>query len=417
MRVQRSQEVEEIIGTPASWLTRNGTWVLAAVTLSLTLLASFYSYPTTVSGDLLLTTVDPPRQLAARQDIEIQRVLVADGEEVEAGQFILVAKQGSVKWEHVQYVDEQLIAIDSARADNLVDLKIPTTLTLGSLQDAVYTFLDRQELYRSLRGRRLEQYTTRELQEKITTADRSVESMQAEGEELQRSLELARAQLEQEEGLATNGTRYTERINAARRRAERAEEALQSHYANLRAARFEIEMMRNQIDAYRSGKQGSSEEAGKQLLQAYEDLAAAVATWNRNFTTTSPVSGTVVLNPAITEDSHVPEGELLATVFPLNAGSTLGRVEVDVLGSGRLEIGQRVVIEFPKWPALSYGTVAGRIDEIGLVPVDGKVPVLVSFPQGLVTSTGFTISPEPFLRGEASIIIDKRPLIRRLLGF
>ncbi|MGB3801330.1 MAG: HlyD family efflux transporter periplasmic adaptor subunit [Lewinella sp.] len=416
MSVPRSQEVDEIIGMPASWLTRNGIWVMAVVIVSLTLLASFYSYPTTVSGDLLLTSVDPPRQLTARQDIEIQRVLVADGQEVEAGQTLLVAKQGGVKWEQVQYVDDQLISIDSARAEELVDLDIPTTMSLGDLQDAVYDFQDKQELYRSLRARRLEQYTTQELTEMIAADERQIQVLQGEGEDLDRALNLARTQLDQESGLATNGVRYTERINAARRRVESAQGALQNNYSQLRSTRFEIEMMQNQINAYRSGRQGNSVQAGIQLRQSYDDLLTAVAVWNRDYTTTSPVTGQVVLSPAVNEDSHIPEGRLLATVFPLNAGSTLGRVGVDVRGSGRLKIGQRVIIEFPKWPALSYGTVTGEITEIGLVPDEGKVPVLVSFPDGLITNTGFGITAEPFLLGNATIIIDKRPLIRRLLG-
>ncbi|PPK86608.1 HlyD family secretion protein [Neolewinella xylanilytica] len=416
MPVQRSQEVAEIIGTPAGWLTRNGTWMLGVLIASLTILASFYSYPTTVSGDLVLTTVDPPRQLKARRATEIQRVLVTDGEQVEAGQTLIVAKQGGAKWEHVQYLDDQLMSIDSGSADRLARLEIPPTLTLGELQDEVYTFQDRQELYRSLLARRLEKYTTPELTKLISGDEAQVRTLQREAESLQETLTLARGQLEQEVELASNGVQYTERVNAARRRVERAEEALQKNYSQLRSIRFEIEMMRNQIDAYRSGRKGSTEQAGIQLRQAYEDLLEAVATWSRDFTVTSPVTGQVVLSPSITEDSYVTEGRLMVTVFPLDAGSTLGRLDIDIRGSGRVQPGQRVVIDFPKWPALEYGSVTGVITEVGLVPVDGKVSVLIAFPDGLVTNTGFGVTAEPFLQGKATVIVDKRPLIRRLLG-
>ncbi len=416
MEVQRSQEVDEIIGTPAGWLTSNGTWVLAVVIVSLTALASFYSYPSTLQGELVLTTVDPPRQLKARQGIEIQRVLVADGEQVEAGQTLMVAKRGGAKWEHIQYLDDQLLSVGVGEADQLLALNIPGTLTLGELQDPVYQFQDRQELYRSLLAQRLEKYTTPELRGMIARSETQIRDFERKGESMQKSLEQARQQLQQEEDMATGGVQYTERLTTARRRVDRAEEALQNHFSDLRSLRFEIEMMRNQIDAYRSGRKGSTEQAAVQLREAYEDLLAEVTAWNQNFTTVSPVNGQVVLSPAVTEDSYVPEGRLLATVFPLDAGSTLGRLELDVRGSARVSRGQRVVIDFPKWPALEYGSVSGEITEVGLVPVDGKVPVLVAFPEGLTTNTGFSIAAEPFLQGDATIIIDKRPLIRRFLG-
>ena len=416
MEEQRSPEIEEIIGSPARWMTVHGPWMLALLIAALTVLAALYQYPTTVEGELLLTTVDPPRQLKAHQGMEIQRLLVSDGQEVEAGQTLMVAKRGGAKWEHVQYLDDQLISIDSANIKQLSALQIPPTLTLGELRRSVFEFQDRQELYRSLSAQRLEKYTTPELRNLISRNELTVRDLQAEERLLQSAYDLAREQLEQETQLASNGVQYTERINTARRRVDRAEEALQNNYSALRSARFEIEMMRNQIDAYRSGRRGSIEQAALQLTRAYDDLLQAVAKWSRDYTTVSPVTGQVVLSPAVNEDSYVPEGGLLATVFPLDAGSTVGRLEVDVRGSGRIARGQRVIIDFPKWPALEYGSVTGAVTEIGLVPVDGKLPVVVAFPEGLITNKGFTIGAEPYLQGNATIVIDKRPLIRRLLG-
>lgn len=413
---QRSQELEEIIGAPAGWITRNGTLLLSVIIVSLTLLTAFYHYPTTVTGHLVLTTVDPPRQLTSRQDAKIQRLLVADGEEVEAGQTLIVSEGDGAKWEHIQYLDDQVISADSVTDGELADLKMPQTLTVGSVQDIVYGFQDRQKLYRTLAAQRLERFTTPDLQRMIADNENRLRAYEQQSDLLAQRLEQTRDLLDQEVGMAASGAQYTERISTARRRVERAEEQLQQNNGDIRSTRFEIEMMRNQIDAYRSGRQSSTEQAALQLRQAFEELAEAVAAWNREHTTVSPVTGKVVLAPGLSEDSYVAEDKLLATVFPLNAGSTIGRIELDVRGSGRVERGQRVVIGFPKWPALEYGTVTGEVTEVGLVPVDGKIPLLVAFPEGLTTNIGFHIAAEPFLQGEATIVIDKRPLIRRLLG-
>ena len=416
MRVQRSQEIEEVIGRPAGWVTRNGTWVLSVVIASLLVLTAFYSYPTTVSGSLVLTTVDPPRRLTATRNTQIQRLLVADGEEVDAGQTLLVAEEDNAKWEHVLYLDDNLMSVDSGTLDQIVALKLPNTLTVGDMQEAVYTFQDRQELYRTLAAQRLERFTGPELQNMIVRSEAELRELERQTEGLAKRLNEAMAILDQETAMADNGVAYTERLATARRRVERAEETLQAHNGRIRSTRFEIEMMRSQLDAYRSGRQSSTEQAALQLRLAYDNLVDAITQWNRNYTTVSPVRGKVVLAPGLAEDSYVPEGQPLATVFPLRAGSTIGRIELDVRGSGRVERGQRVVVEFTRWPALEYGTVEGEITEVGLVAVEGKIPVLIAFPEGLVTNIGFRITAEPFLQGEATIVIDKQPLIRRLLG-
>ncbi|MEL7160551.1 MAG: hypothetical protein AAFN92_07320, partial [Bacteroidota bacterium] len=63
----RSQDMEEILATRPSWSARWGTVLLLIVVLALVTLASIYTYPDLVTGEITLTTVDPPRPLVARQ--------------------------------------------------------------------------------------------------------------------------------------------------------------------------------------------------------------------------------------------------------------------------------------------------------------------------------------------------------------
>ena len=414
--VERSQEVNEIIGTPAPWLSRNGNWLLGAAVAALLLLAGFYRYPTTLTGDLVLTTVDPPRQLPAKRDFDVMRVLVASGDSVQAGQTLLVGRQGGARWEQVLSLEDLLFNQQDLGANALVELQIPSTLVLGELQNAVYDFRDAQELYRNLSARRLDAYTSKELAAMIARSEAEVRVLRERQERLNEAVVGARTELSREEELSSNGVAYTERLNTARERLERSEMDLQRNTGQLRSTSFAIELMRNQIESYRSGKQGSTIQAGVELREAFDALQTAVTRWKQNYTTVSPVAGTVVLADEVREGNYIPEGNVLATVLPRDAGSTVGRMELDVRGSGRIEAGQRVVVEFPKWPALEYGTVSGRIASVGQVPVDGKLTVQVAFPSGLVTSTGKAITPDPFLQGDATVVIDRQRLLMRLFS-
>ncbi|THH41386.1 HlyD family efflux transporter periplasmic adaptor subunit [Neolewinella litorea] len=412
----RSHEVNEIIGTPASWLMRNGTLLLGTLIGALVVLASFYQYPTTLRGELVLTTVDPPRQLTAKQGFDVQRLLVANGDTVEAGQTLLVARRGEARFEHVLYLEDQLLNQKSLEPKALLLLDIPPTLVLGDMQDAVYQFQEKQALYRNLAARQLDAYTSRELDAMIAREEREVRVLRDREERLKDEVINARVALAREQELSTNGVQFTERLTTAQQKLERAEEDLQRNTSKLRSTSFAIELMRNQIESYRSGQQGSTQQAGIDLREAFDALQSAVTRWKRDYTTVSPVAGKVILSPEVQEGNYLAEGKLLATVLPLNAGGTVGRMELDVRGSGRIEEGQRVVVDFPKWPALEYGSVTGEIASVGLVPVAGKLPVQVAFPEGLVTSTGHNITPDPFLQGEATVIVDQRRLLNRLLS-
>ena len=56
----RSEEVQEILGTPPSWLVRWGTLVIVGVLASLGVLSYVVKYPDVIMADAMITTSAPP---------------------------------------------------------------------------------------------------------------------------------------------------------------------------------------------------------------------------------------------------------------------------------------------------------------------------------------------------------------------
>ena len=413
--LRHSPEVEAVIGRPAPWVARRGMLVLSVIIGLLLVAGALYRYPTTLAGELVLTTVDPPRRLAAPRDMTLDRVLVANRDTVLAGQTLLLATDGRARFEHVLALEDQLLLYRGASPTGLLDLTIATKLLLGPLQDAVNDFQQRQEVYRNLADRRLDGYTSAELADMIGAKEREVRQLRRSQATLEDEAARARTEVDREETLQREGLRNADRLAAAHAALAEAEEALQERLGLLRSASLSIELMRSQIEAYRSGRQGSSWRAAAELSEAFEQLQAAVAGWKREFTVVSPVTGTVLLQPEVKNGTYVRQEQQLATVLPSNAGTTVGRVLLPVVGSGRLQEGQEVIVAFDRWPALKYGSVRGRVASIGLVPVDGNVSLEVAFPNGLATSTGGHIEGSPLMQGTATVIVDRRRLLSRLL--
>ena len=415
MDVRHSPEVEQLLGRPAPWIARRGMLLLGVLVGTLLLLSTQYYYPSTLAGDLVLTTVDPPRRLLAQRDMTVERVLVAERDSVLAGQTLLIAADARARFEHVLSLEDRLLEYRGASPSRLLDFVISNKLLLGPIQDAVNDFQQRQEVFRNLADRRLDGYTSAELADRIGATEREVRQLRASQGPLEDAVASARDDLRREKTLREEGLRNTDRLATAETALRQAEERQQERAGDLRAASLSIELMRNQIEAYRSGQQGSSRQAGVELGEAFDRLQAAVASWKWEFTVVSPVTGTAILQTDVRAGSYVREDELLATVLPTAAGHTIGRIMLPVAGSGRLAVGQDVVVAFDRWPALEYGSVTGRVSSVGLVPIRGTINVEVTFPNGLMTSNGGQLAGSPLMEGQASIIVDRRSLLSRLI--
>lgn len=411
----RSQDMEETINRAPTWMTLYGTIFILVSLLALVAVATFYEYPDTVTGDLVLTTVDPPRPLQAPGDFTVARLLVGNEDSVRAQEVLLVARSLAT-FGDVFELSERLRDHADQSDGGLADFYIPPDWNLGEIQEAVYEFQEKQEAFRNLKDRKLDGLTTRELETRIRRQESFIRDQRRRQSRIEDDLMRYRERLTREEQLQQDGVENRARLNEARRAVERAEDALNASRSEVRAASFDIELMRNQITSYRGGIPSSLIQTGEDLRTAYDGLKAAVARWEENFTITSPVDGMALLNRDVRQGRTLLRGTDIGMVLPANSGGIIGRIQLPNKGSGAVAEGQRVVVRFDSYPHLEYGSVTGRVVDIGRVSVGGVTTVEVTFPDDLLTTTGRRLEPAPLMEGEASIITESRSLVKRLFN-
>ncbi|MBK6931427.1 MAG: hypothetical protein IPH12_11375 [Saprospirales bacterium] len=71
----RSEEVQEILGTPPGWLVRWGTLIVLLCFAALLGVAAIISYPDVIEARVVVTTAVPPVDVVARTDGNIARFL------------------------------------------------------------------------------------------------------------------------------------------------------------------------------------------------------------------------------------------------------------------------------------------------------------------------------------------------------
>ncbi len=409
-----SEDVQEVVGTPPGWLAKYGTLFLLILLVSLFAGSWFYTYPSYVEGDITVTSLDPPRFLQAERDFDIIEVLVSNNDTVEAGQTLIVARSRA-RFEHVLYLEDELIAARGGSDSMLLGLSIPSSLTLGRLESPVDSFLEAQETYRNLVARRLDGLTTRELQRRIGQRESYIRGLRRTQGQLEDRYQRRDDRLRREVQLGADGIDNAALINEARRELEAAEADLQRNRGEIKAAALDISLMREQIESYRSGRSSTASQAARQVRTRFERLQLSVSDWKRDYTVVSPVRGAVILSQSVRSGQHVFRADDLATVVPASDEGLVGRMDLAVNDAGRVAAGQRVLIHLTGYNYLDYGAVEGVISSIGLQPRQRVYFVEVDLPKGLITTKGRPIEQSNVMLGQARIVTGEQRLLSRFL--
>ena len=84
----RSEEVQEIMGTPPGWIIRRGITIILMVLLVLLAGSWFYKYPDIIVARVTVLSENPPVSVVARSNGKLVNIFVTDKQKVEAGQLL-----------------------------------------------------------------------------------------------------------------------------------------------------------------------------------------------------------------------------------------------------------------------------------------------------------------------------------------
>ncbi|MCB0576071.1 MAG: hypothetical protein KDC61_16065, partial [Saprospiraceae bacterium] len=140
----RSEEVQEILGTPPNWLVRWGTTVVLLGFGMMLLAAWFIRYPDVVGAKVVITSSVPPVDVVARADGRISNLLVRDKDAVQENDLLGVL-QSTANYQNVMDLDMAVSAWLRSSTDSLRYLTPPRNFVLGEVQADYAVFLQQLE--------------------------------------------------------------------------------------------------------------------------------------------------------------------------------------------------------------------------------------------------------------------------------
>lgn len=306
----RSEEVQEILGTPPAWLVQTGSLLIMLIIGIMVLVAALVRYPDLVSERIEVTPVSPPQEVLSTRSGVLERNLVPEGRLVDIGAPLAVWRSNA-RYADVVFLEQRVPEWRLLPVDSLTLLSLPSGLVLGDVLPA----------YRALLG-------------SITLAN------------------------------------------------DASPPAQTAAYA--------------------------------QVSQALERLEVALASWKLQHVIYAPTAGKVAFNPDVAKTGPIEQGTLLLTILPPGSDSLKGVMMLPIAGSGKIEIGQRVVIRPDQFPHQEFGVLEGVVHGVTLSAREGVCKVQVHLPNGLYTSYGVALPLQSALVGKADIITGNQSFLKRV---
>lgn len=98
-----------------------------------------------------------------------------------------------------------------------------------------------------------------------------------------------------------------------------------------------------------------------------------------------------------------------------DSGQLNGLFRVTAAEIGKINIGQRVLVELDVYPKARYGVLETVVDSLSLLPTEHQYAVRVSVPRTGCTNEGKPLELQAGMEGTATVQIPGRSLLRQIL--
>lgn len=417
----RSEEVQEILGTPPGWLVRWGTMIVLLGFGLLLGVAWFVRYPDVVVSDKLsITTAEPPVEVVARNDGRITRLLVQDTAMVLEKQPLAVL-QSTANYEDVNQLSVLVVEWQKLDAEGFRQLNYPDSLNLGELQSDYSVFVRDLEDYKFGRDNRSNsiQSNIGSIQLQIRQLEQSIAFEQKALKRSNDQLKIAEDFYERQKSLFKQGLISETKLEEERLKVVDVERQRDLHEGFILEKNREIIGLRNNINSASFGQEENTTSASTRLLASLNALRSGIDKWTQIYVLSAPISGKVAFN-GLSQQQFVRNGDVVMTIVPQSKDKIVGRVLLPVEKSGKVSIGQRVVLKLDNYPYQEFGTLSGKVASKSAVPKNREYTIIVDQLElatsgKLLTSSKKEIPFEQQLLGTAEIVTEDKGFLERVI--
>ena len=410
----RSEEIQEILGTPPRWIVRWGTTVAFLTFCALLFISYFIRYPDIIKAPIVLTTANPPIEMTSAVDASISTLYVINGQPIKKGD-ILGQLDGQANYNDIFFLEQQLKEeLSIVDRSSLLSFIPEPDLKLGLIQPLYTIFIKNYESYRYGVSSNFSQQNIQSLNNQINSLRNAINANNARKPILEEELNTAEVAVANIQKRYINDTSLIRELENASFLVKKLKTDLKNLDLENANKLTEISDLQTQIKASQAQSGTNNISSLLAIKSDISNLLSEIEKWKRDNILVAPKDGVIVLADRIREKQAVQKGEKILTIVPQAEQSFFGKVSLPIKGSGKVMVGQEVVIKFDNFPYKEYGIVKGVVERKSILPNDNVQNIIVSLDKVLITNQNKELPYTPFMQGTAEIITKDRRFIQRV---
>ena len=202
----------------------------------------------------------------------------------------------------------------------------------------------------------------------------------------------------------------------------RVRESYQSILNDITGFKIQIAAVQSRLNQMKLAQLEREQESIIELYLAYNNLLDQINAWEERYVFKSPFEGNVDFLNFWRDGQYIGAGEEFCIVIPVSYDK-IGQMFLPSHGSGKVAIGQDVIIKLDNYPFLEYGALRGKVMSISQISGTVMLPnvghadmyrVEVILQDDGKTNFGAILELNPQTKGTAEIITKQRVLLERL---
>ncbi len=413
----KSYFFQDVLEKTPAWIIRWGNTVFFIIFSILLLGLWWIEYPDVIVSEVKILTENPSIDVYSQNSGQIVHILKEDKTAVKKGDWVLILNN-SADYKSILSLMELTEKLEGGDFwEQMEGIQLNDQLRLGDLNDEylnLFRNISEYQLFRKLNPQfeqiGINKNRSKNLDKILLNLERQKELLEQEQVLLKADLErmrqlfkddaVAKVEVEKKEMEWLARKSQVEELNSATLNAR-----LQKQVINKENSSLAIE----QSDQYLQLRNN--------ILSSYNRLLFLLKEWEQQYVLAAPVDGLLNMYDIRSQRQFLTQEQHVFTISPTGQQTYYAWVKMPVANSGKVRVGQEVLIKLANYPYQEFGTLNGRVLSITSVPKDGSYLLKVALPRQLRTSAELTLEAKQELIGVAEVITDKLSLLSRMFNF
>ena len=416
----RSDEVQEIMGTPPKWIIRWGIVIIFLVILVLLAGSFFYKYPDIIYARVTIVSANPPISVVARSEGKLDKIFVSDKQSVDANTVLGIIENPANyedAFELMHFLDSIQFYFDQPVL--FQNLAFNKEYSLGQNHSYYSSLVNQLRQYQTSVQFNTYEQRIRSLEKQVSDYANYYDKLRQQISVLNDDYILASNQFYRDSALHVKQVMSNVDFEKSKASMLKQKYAYQNAMTELASTQITMNQLKQQIQEQKVLEAETDNKLLAALKEKYDNLVNQLKAWEQSYVLKTPIAGQVTFTNFWSVNQYVSEGNVVFTVVPGSEQEIIGKAILPLAGAGKVEVGQRVNIKLDNFPYMEFGLLEGKVTNISMVPVisdkGGYYTAEIALNNKLVTNYKHELPFNQEMQGNAEIITKDRRLIERLV--